>query len=131
MRAVTMILCSFAVLLFIGVAGYWFENRPAGPPSASQWKQLRLYSTLIGIADGMPCPPSMAARRMKIEEAKNGLSRLRARYTLSRAQTTELDRSITLDREIGAGDGHTSIQNCNKLGPRFLDSLMVRMAGGR
>ena len=128
MRTTTLAIIGIVLLLIVGGAGYWFQNRPAVPPTEAQWKRLRVYSILVGIADGMVCPHNMVTRRMKVEEAKKGLARLRARYALSPAQTKELDGSAAIDREIGFGDGHVNIEKCNKVGPRYLDYFVIKMA---
>jgi hypothetical protein len=128
MRTTTMLIVGLAVLLLItaGMA-VWFQNRPSAPPTALQFKQIRSDGSLIAMADGMACPPEMAARRMQLERAKEAFLHLRARYAFTPEQTADLDRSLATFRGIGKRTSAT-VENCNKVGPQFFDKVVLHMA---
>ncbi len=74
-------------------------------------------------------PAYHGGQKMKIEEARKGFARLRARYTLTPDQAKELDHSVATGREVGAG-GSTTLRECDGIGLRYFNDLIVRMAGG-
>lgn len=93
MATVVKVLCGFAALLaVVGGLYVWSESRSLGAPSAAQWRDLKDYQSAIAAADAMFCTPEDLNRRARIAQAKEKLSRLLERYTLSQDQAAELNR---------------------------------------
>ena len=127
MRTVARVIGVFAAVLIVGGGLYvWLKSRPLGAPTAEQWDRLEHYQTSIAIADGMGCMPDMMRGTMRLEEAKEKLSRLKDRYTLSPKQVADLDTLANTGRSVAIGTENPVSCNATR---ELVDQMIGQMDG--
>ena len=124
MRTMTMVIAGIAALLIVGGGLVWYENRPLGVPSAEQFKNLNGFAFVLATVDSLACPYDTLTQK-KFDVAKAKVSRLRARYTLTPAQTEKLAHTVTIGGYYGTGLRRKEV--CDKFGSRLADFLNRRI----
>ena|SRR3569833_1367714 len=121
MRTVVRVIGIFAAAL-VAVGGFyvWSESRSLGAPSAAEWRDMKEYQDNIAAADAMFCTPEDLNRRARIEEAKEKLSRLVERYTLSQSQAEELNKIASAHKH-----GDASAEACTESGKLVSQAIVM------